>query len=96
MIAGNRAQPMLAEAIDQPANSRPVDRARAHRAGFGGGIERGLFENIRAQRRAGLCRHQALGVRGAVARRHVAVLRLDQHGAVFIDQNSAKGMIAVA
>src|SRR6266851_3327541 len=40
MIAGDAAQALLAEAVDHPANAGPVDRARAHRAGLGGGIER--------------------------------------------------------
>jgi len=34
-------------------------------------------------------------MRGAVMRGHVAVLDLDQHGAIGIDQQRAKGMVAV-
>src|ERR1700729_3300060 len=36
VVAGDGAQAMLAQAVDQPANSRPVDRAGAHCTGFGG------------------------------------------------------------
>src|ERR1700730_9275673 len=96
VIAGDAAQPMFAQAIDQPANSRPIDRARAHRAGFGGRIERRTFEHLRAERRAGLRRQQALGVRGAVTRRHVTVLGFDQDVAVVIDQDGAERMVAMA
>jgi hypothetical protein len=52
-------------------------------------------QRIRAQRRASLGREQALGMCGAVMRRHVAVLGLDQHVAVLIDENRAEGMIAM-
>ena len=66
MIAGDAAQAMFGEAIDDAADAGPVDRAGAHRAGLGGGIERGFRQHIRAERGAGLCRQQPLGMRGAV------------------------------
>ncbi len=53
VIAGDGAQAMFAQAVDQAADSGPVDRARAHRAGFGGRIERRAFEHIR---RSASCR----------------------------------------
>ena len=46
-------------------------------------------------RGAGLRRQQALGMRGAVMGGHIAVLGLDQHLAVCVDENGAEGMIAV-
>src|SRR4051812_14759170 len=79
MIAGDAAQAVLAEAIDDTADAGPVDRAGAHRAGLGGGIERGLRQHLAAERAAGLRRSEALGMRRAVVIRHVAVLGLDQH-----------------
>jgi hypothetical protein len=36
MVAGQREELGLLEAVDQPANIRPVERACAHRAGFAG------------------------------------------------------------
>ena len=42
MVAGDVAQPVFAQAVDQPADAGPVHRARAHRAGLGGRIERGV------------------------------------------------------
>src|ERR1700723_902006 len=35
MVAGDAAQPCLAEAIDQAADAGPIDGARTHRAGLG-------------------------------------------------------------
>src|SRR5581483_3979268 len=46
MVAGDAAQPMLAQAIDQAADAGPVHGARAHRAGFGGGIECRLSQHV--------------------------------------------------
>jgi len=54
-----------------------------------------LAEHIRAERGAGLRRQQAFGMRGAVMIRHVAILGLDQHVAIGIDQNGAERMVAV-
>jgi hypothetical protein len=41
-----------------------------------------------------VARQQAFGMRGAVTRWHVAILGLDQHGAVSTDQNGAERVIA--
>src|SRR5579871_1446313 len=54
MVAGDAAQPMLAQAIDQAADAGPVHGARAHRAGFGGRIERRRGEHVPGKGAAGL------------------------------------------
>ena len=79
MVAGELPQPMFAQAVDQAADTGPVDRARTHRAGLGGRIERGIAQDIRVDRGAGLRRQQPLGMRGAVMEGHVAVLGFEQH-----------------
>src|SRR4051794_24602215 len=94
MIAGDAAQAVLAEAIDDTADAGPVDRARAHRTGLGGGIERGLRQHLAAERAAGLRRGEALGMRGAVVMRHVAILGLDQPFPFGIDDDAAEGWVA--
>jgi hypothetical protein len=96
VVAGEVAQPVFAQAVDQPSDAGPVDRARAHRAGLGGGIQRRTLEHFRSKRRAGLGCQQALGVRGAVTGGHIAVLGLDQHVAVPIDENGGEWVVAVA
>ena len=49
----NRAQqPLLAHAVDQPADVRPVLRAGAHGAGFDGGDQRATPQQIRRNCRA--------------------------------------------
>ena len=97
MTAGQRPQPGFAQAIDQPADPGPVDRAGAHGAGLRGGIERGAGpEDVGAVARAGGRREQPLGVGGAVMRRHVAVLGFDQDAALAIDQDGAERVVAVA
>src|SRR6059058_1475651 len=69
--------------------------AGAHRAGFGRGIQRGTFNDIRVKRRAGLRRQQTFSMRGAVMGRHIAVFGLDQHLAILVDEDGAERMIAV-
>jgi hypothetical protein len=66
MVAGQLLQTMLAEAVNETADAGPVDRARTHRAGFGGGIERGAAQDLGVDGGAGLRRQQPLGMRGAV------------------------------
>src|SRR4051794_33114538 len=95
MIAGNAAQAVFAEAIDDSADAGPVDRAGAHRAGLRGGIERGLRQHLAAERAAGLRRGETLGMRGAVVIGHVAVLGFDQDLAFGIDDDATEGMVAV-
>src|SRR3954452_10791830 len=95
MIAGNAAQAVFAEAIDDSADAGPVDRAGAHRAGLGGGIERGPRQHLAAERAAGLRRGETLGMRGAVVIGHVAVLGFDQDLAFGIDDDATEGMVAV-
>ncbi|MGY3468950.1 hypothetical protein ACVW0I_005821 [Bradyrhizobium sp. LM6.11] len=48
-----------------------------------------------AERTAGLRRRETLGMRGAIVIRHVAVLGLDQHPAVGIDDDATEGMVAM-
>src|ERR1700722_2842086 len=40
MIAGHLQQPMLREGVNDAADPAPIDRAGAHRTGFGSGVER--------------------------------------------------------
>ena len=47
------------------------------------------------ERGAGLRRQQPLGMRGAVMGGHVAVLGLDQHLAVPVDEDGAERMVAM-
>jgi len=82
MRAGLRLQVFFALAIDDAADAGPVDRAGAHRAGFGRRVERALLEEVELMGLGGPGGEQALGVRGAVAAfGAVAVALLAQHGA---------------
>ena len=96
MVAGDLPQPMFAQAVDQPSDAGPVDRARTHRTGLGGRIERGAAQDIGVDRRAGLRGQQPFGVRGAVIEGHVTVLGFEQHLPVQGDQDGAERMIAVS
>jgi hypothetical protein len=50
--AGLLFERLLALPIDDVANSCPIDRARAHRAGLGGGVEGAVGEELEAEARA--------------------------------------------
>src|SRR6266850_8163182 len=58
MVAGEIQQTMFAQAVNEPADAGPVDRAGAHRTGFGGRIERSAAQSARIERGAGLRREQ--------------------------------------
>src|SRR3954447_11931873 len=47
IVAGLREELGLLEAIDQPADIRPVERARAHRAGLTGRDQRAGLQKLR-------------------------------------------------
>ena len=95
MVAGQIPQAVFAQAIDHAADAGPVDRAGAHRAGFGGRVERGIAQGVGIDRGAGLRRQQPLGMRRAVMGGHIAVLGLDQYLMARINENGAEGMVAV-
>ena len=83
MVAGDVAQAVLAQAVDQrgrcrPSRSRPRTSRRARRTNTAC-----ASQDRRRERGAGLGRQQAFGMGGAVMVRHVAVLGLDQHVAVW-------------
>ena len=63
--AGLLFERLLALPIDDAANSCPIDRARAHRAGFGGGVEGAAGEELEAVGPRRARGEEALGVGGA-------------------------------
>jgi hypothetical protein len=63
--AGLLFERLLALPLDDAANSCPIDRARAHRAGFGGGVEGAAGEELEAVGPRHARGDEALGVGGA-------------------------------
>jgi len=95
VIASHCFQTVLGQSEHDAADARPINRARAHRAGLGRCVERALRKNFRRKFFGRPRREQSLGMRGHVAIRHESVLDFYQHLAVRTYQDGAERMVAV-
>ena len=92
---GLRFQPLLALAVDDPADPRPVDRAGAHRAGLGRSVEGAAGEEGKIIGAGGARGEQALGVGGAVAAlAGIAVALLHHEIPLGVREHRAERMVA--
>jgi hypothetical protein len=95
MRPGLRLEPLLALAINDAADPRPVDRARAHRAGFGRSIERAGSQEREVVGAGGARGEELLCVGGAVpALAGITVALLHEKLSLAVRQDRAERMVA--
>ena len=89
VVAGQLQQPLLAHAVDEPADVCPVLRAGAHGAGFDGGDQRAVPQQVGRELPRGVARQHGFGMVDAVD-----VALLEQHRlAVGRHQQRAEGVV---
>jgi hypothetical protein len=95
VVPGELVQRGLSEGVGHAADTRPEDRAGAHRAGLGARVEHHRPEFGDGVPRAGQPDQIGFGVAGRVRVRHDGVLRGQQHLALRVGEQRTERVVAV-
>lgn len=94
VVARGVKEHVLAHGKYDAADVRPVDRACAHAARLGAGVQRAVPQKLLVIGHGRAARDRGLGMRGAVVRGHFIVGLLDQDVAFRVGEQCAERVVA--